>query len=336
MPERMQAVDLLPGPEEEEVARAASTYLAGELPVSRCHKPGADVLAPEKRVEIAGLGWFALSLAEDEGGVGLSVVDDVMLFREVGRFLAPLNLLTNALAARVAAEQRHEELLASILSGKAQVALAISAPQDEGRLRLFDWRGACLVLRAESDAATLCALDADQVEPVDCLDKTVSMGTVRAETLTVLAHGDGRAARSGMLNVAAMLVGIAEAQLAMIVDYARIRETFGRPIGAYQAVRHPCADMAVRCEAARAQLYAAAVSLRDGKPDADAQIAAAKLLANQAAMRNADWNIQLHGGIAVTMEHDAHLYMKRAYLLARLFGAERALLDSLLDARLAA
>ena len=113
--------------------------------------------------------------------------------------------------------------------------------------------------------------------------------------------------------------------------------TKGRALlGAYQAVRHPCADMAVRCEAARAQLYAAAVSRRDGRADAAAQIAAAKLLANAAAVKNADWNIQLHGGIAVTMEHDAHLYMKRANLLSRLFGADRVLLDGILDAKLAA
>lgn len=336
MPERIVAVDLLPGAEEEEIARAASDYLAGELPVSRCHKPDPDLLPAEKRAEIAGLGWFGLSLPEAHGGVGLSAVDDIMLFREAGRFLAPLSLLTNALAARVAMEAANETLLASLLAGEAQVAFGLAAPQDDGLLRLFDWKGASLLLVAGPDEARLYALETGQVTPVDCLDKTVSMGMVTAGGLTLLATGDGHASLMGGLNTAAMLVGMAEAELAMIVDYAQIRETFGRPIGAYQAVRHPCADMAVRCEAARAQLYAAAVSLRDGKADAAAQIAAAKLLANLAAVRNADWNIQLHGGIAVTMEHDAHLYMKRANLLARLFGADRVLLDGLLDAKLAA
>ena len=329
-------MDLLPGAEEEEIARAAADYLAGELPVTRCHRPDADILPADKRLEIANLGWFGLSLPETRGGVGLSAVDDVMLFREAGRFLAPLSLLTNALAVRVAAEAGNAELAASVLGGQAQAALAVAAPQDDGLLRLFDWKGASLALLAGPDKASLYRLDPARVTPVECLDKTISMGTAVAGALPLLAQGSGDAAQVGTLNAAAMLVGLAEAELAMIVDYAQIRETFGRPIGAYQAVRHPCADMAVRCEAARAQLYAAAVSRRDGRADAAAQIAAAKLLANAAAVKNADWNIQLHGGIAVTMEHDAHLYMKRANLLSRLFGADRVLLDGILDAKLAA
>jgi alkylation response protein AidB-like acyl-CoA dehydrogenase len=329
-------MDLLPGAEEEEIARAAADYLAGELPVNRCHRSDADILPAAQRAEIAALGWFGLSLPEDQGGVGLSAVDDVMLFREAGRFLAPLSLLTNALAARVAGESGNEDLCASILNGESQASLAIAAPQDEGLLRLFDWKGAGLALLVGVEQASLHMLKSDRVTPAECLDKTISMGTAPADALVLLAVGGSLAAQVGSLNAAAMLVGLAEAELAMIVDYARIRETFGRPIGAYQAVRHPCADMAVRCDAARAQLYAAAVSLRDGKLDAAAQIAAAKLLANLAAVKNADWNIQLHGGIAVTMEHDAHLYMKRANLLSRLFGADQILLEGLLDAKLAA
>jgi alkylation response protein AidB-like acyl-CoA dehydrogenase len=330
-------VDLLPAAEEAEIARAASSYLSGELPVSRCHRSDADLLSPWQRAEIAALGWFGLSLSEAQGGVGLSAVDDIMLFVEVGRHLGPLTLLTTPLAARVAAEAGRGDLLATILSGGAQAALAVSAPQDEGRLRLFDWKGATLALVLNDlEGATLYTLDASQATPLDCLDRTVSMALAPAVALTAIAEAGPAAAQSGTLNAAAMLLGMAEAELAMIVDYAKIRETFGRPIGAYQAVRHPCADMAVRCEAARAQLYAAAVCLRDGRPDASAQIAAAKLLANQAAVRNADTNIQLHGGIAVTMEHDAHLYMKRANLLSRLFGSDRTLLGGLIEAKLAA
>lgn len=330
-------MDLMPGAEEEEVARAAAAYLSGEMPVSRCRQAGADSLDPARRREIAALGWFGLSLSEEDGGVGLSAVDDVMLFVEAGRFLAPLALLATALCARAAAQGGQGVLAAGIMAGERQAALAVVEPQDPDRLRLFDWKGATLALLVEPGGASVFALDGEAVTPLDCLDKTVSMGTVARASLPSLAASEGgRVAQSGMLNAAAMLVGMAEAELAMIVDYAKIRETFGRPIGAYQAVRHPCADMAVRCEAARAQLYAAAVALRDGRPDATAQIEAAKLLANTAAVRNADGNIQLHGGIAVTMEHDAHLYMKRANLLARLFGQDRALLARLLDAKLAA
>ncbi len=327
----------MPGPEEEEVARAAATYLAGELPVSRCHKPDADIVTPALRSQVAALGWFGLGVAENDGGVGLSEVDNIMLFREAGRYLAPITFLTTALGVRIAVSAGKSDLASSILSGEHHAALAVVESQSNEVFRVFDWNGASLAVEVGDTSATLYQLDAANVARIDCLDKTVSMGTVRKDSLRSLALSEGDVVVNvGTLNAAAMLIGMAEAELDMIVDYARIRETFGRPIGAYQAVRHPCADMAVRCEAARSQLYAAAVSLRDGRSDAASQIRAAKLLANVAAVRNADSNIQLHGGIAVTMEHDAHLYMKRANLLSRLFGAERVLLEQLLDTPMAA
>ena len=112
-----------------------------------------------------------------------------------------------------------------------------------------------------------------------------------------------------------MLVGLAEASLDLIVEYAKVRETFGRKIGSWQAVRHPCADMAVRVEAARAQLWYAATALRRRAATPP-----------RISMRPSTWpirprsptptsNIQLHGGIGVTDEHDAHLLLKHAMLL---------------------
>src|SRR5262249_4734344 len=138
----------------------------------------------------------------------------------------------------------------------------------------------------------------------------------------------------GQLGVAAMQVGVAETALALIVEYAKIRETFGRKIGTYQAVRHSCADMALRSEAARCQLWSAAAALKERRGDAEVHLDAAKHLANRAAVANADANIQLHGGIGVTDEHDAHVLLKHALLLARLFGDRRALRARLLHAEL--
>jgi alkylation response protein AidB-like acyl-CoA dehydrogenase len=129
-----------------------------------------------------------------------------------------------------------------------------------------------------------------------------------------------------------MLVGMGEAALDLIVEYAKVRETFGRPIGTYQAVRHTCADMAVRLEAARAQLWYAATAAKEDRADAPVHIDAAKHLANETAMQCVDANIQLHGGIGVTDEHDAHLLLKHCMLLTRLFGSKRALLKDLLHA----
>jgi alkylation response protein AidB-like acyl-CoA dehydrogenase len=128
-------------------------------------------------------------------------------------------------------------------------------------------------------------------------------------------------------------VGIAERAISMIVEYAKVRETFGRKIGAYQAVRHPCAEMELRAEAGRSLLWYAAASLKEHRADVTAQLDAAKHVANEAAVTNADVNIQLHGGIGVTDEH--HLLLKRALLLSRAFGCKRTLLPRLLHATLA-
>ena len=131
-----------------------------------------------------------------------------------------------------------------------------------------------------------------------------------------------------------MQVGVAETALALIVEYAKVRETFGRKIGTYQAVRHVCADMALRAEAARCQLWSAAAALKERRSDAQAHLDAAQHLANRAAVMNADADIQLHGGIGVTEEHHAHLLLKHSLLLARLFGSKRTLLARLLHAEL--
>ena len=122
--------------------------------------------------------------------------------------------------------------------------------------------------------------------------------------------------------------------LALIVAYAKVRETFGRKIGTYQAVRHACADMALRAEAALCQLWSAAAALKERRRDAEVHLDAAKHLANRASLVNADVDIQLHGGIGVTEEHDAHLLLKHSLVLARLFGSKRALLARLLYAEL--
>jgi alkylation response protein AidB-like acyl-CoA dehydrogenase len=96
----------------------------------------------------------------------------------------------------------------------------------------------------------------------------------------------------------------------MAVRHAREREQFGSPIGAFQAVKHLCAEMLVRAEVARTAVYAAAVTADP------AEIAGAKLLADGAAVRNARDCLQVHGGMGFTWEADVHLHLKRAWLRA--------------------
>ncbi len=328
-------MDLEPNSDEQQVIDAAASFLAKSLPISRLRAANEGRFDPALRARLAELGWYGLGLPEEKGGHGFTIVDETLVFREIGRSLGPNAALGIALAARTAAEAGDEALTARLVAGELSVGIALTDPNRPEAL-IVDAGGAELALALSGGEARLIELGRADLAPLPSLDKSVSMARGRLDNLPVAARcaGDG-IDRAGRLLTAAMLVGISEAVTAMITDYAKIRETFGRPIGAYQAVRHPCADMAVRTFATRAQLFLASVSVRDGRADADLQVDAAKALANEAALLNVDQNIQLHGGIATTDEHDAHLFMKRANLLVRLFGG-RALLDRLLHTPMAA
>ena len=128
------------------------------------------------------------------------------------------------------------------------------------------------------------------------------------------------------LLTAAYAVGCADAARDMAADYAKLRQQFDRPIGWFQALKHICSDMAVRAAVARSQLYYAACALDAGDADAAFHIAAAKRLADQAALDNGRANIQVHGGIGMTDEAAPHLCLKRAHLLQFIAPANAALL----------
>ena len=138
--------------------------------------------------------------------------------------------------------------------------------------------------------------------------------------------------RDGAVLTAALQVGAAAWVTDLAVGYAKQRRQFGRPIGSFQAVKHLCADMAVRAEVARCAVHAAAVTVDE--PDVgDGMVAAAgaKLLADEAAIANGRSCIQVHGGMGFTWEVPAHLAYKRARVLATQFGTDDQLSEALAD-----
>ncbi len=318
---------LAPEGEELEIANAAAEFIADALPIERLHRPGNCDLTQDVRANLAKMGWFSLALPEVRGGSGLSAVEHALFFREIGRQCGPIDILAQALAANLAGDDIREPLT----SGVVGVALLAA---DGIQHRVIGAADANYGLLVSPEGASLHDLSAAHVDPRPALDPANSLG-VLADLPAPVATTDGpHLWRLGQVGTAAMLVGLAEAALALIVEYAKVRETFGRAIGSYQAVRHTCADMAVSIEAARAQLWYAATAMKEGRADATAHLDAAKHLANEAALRCTDSNIQLHGGIGVTDEHDAHLLMKHAALLSRLFGLRNQLLAGLLHAQL--
>jgi alkylation response protein AidB-like acyl-CoA dehydrogenase len=120
--------------------------------------------------------------------------------------------------------------------------------------------------------------------------------------------------------LSAEMCGGAQRILEMTVDYAKLRETFGKPIGSYQGVKHKCADMLVEVENAKSLTYYAAWAIDEKQQDAPLAVSMAKAYASDASRKVSNAGIQLHGGIGMTWEHDLHLYMKRAKASEVAFG----------------
>ncbi|MFD5900095.1 acyl-CoA dehydrogenase family protein [Streptomyces microflavus] len=246
--------------------------------------------------ELGAAGFFALRLPEEAGGVGLGLPEAVLLFEEAGRALLPGPLVATHLAA-------------GLVKGAAEGEAVVTASQGGG-LPVADLRGADAVLVAGGvlTGEELAAFVAG-ARPVRSMDPLTPLH--RAEGLVAAAEAYPGALRGeGALLTAAEQLGSAARTTEMAVQHARAREQFGSLIGSFQAVKHLCADMLARTEPARGAVYAAAVT---GDP---VEIAAAKLLADDAAVRNARDCLQIHGGMGFTWEADVHLHLKRAWLRA--------------------
>jgi alkylation response protein AidB-like acyl-CoA dehydrogenase len=272
-------------------------------------------------------GVFALCLAEEAGGIGLGLAEAAIVFEELGRALVPGPLVATHLAAG---------LIDGAATGSAVVGL-VEVPSH---------RSAVLPLVAEhlDDLDVLLTLSPDGVAAVDPRRIEATRLARPMDPLTpvwaagALPPGEPVAGpeiaawwrRDGTVLTAALQVGLAAWATDLAVEYAKQRQQFGRPIGAFQAVKHLCADMAVRTELARCAVHAAAVTVdQPDVGDGTAAAAGAKLLADEAALANGRSCIQVHGGMGFTWEVPAHLAYKRARVLATQFGTSDELAEQL-------
>jgi alkylation response protein AidB-like acyl-CoA dehydrogenase len=276
------------------------------------------------------LGWFTLGLGEADGGVGYGLVEEALMFREIGRRLAPGPFLATVLGARVAAASGRRELVDLIASGAAPVGLAqprLGSTTLDGPLDLYDCVDIALVLVISPAQVALVELASVEVaESFECLDPLtrIARGRLVGEAKATAAPELARDVfLRGVVLTAALLGGLAEGSRDLAVEHARVREQFGKPIGVNQAIKHACTDMAVRCEAASSQAFFAAMTVDKGAPDAWFNASAAKIVATDAAKANAKADIQVHGGMGYTWENDSHLYLKRAHVFATQFGDRR-------------
>lgn len=252
------------------------------------------------------IGVAALPVPEEYGGAGAGIVESALVLEELGRALAPVPALSSLIAAHATPDPA---LLGRIAAGEA---CAVVVAPDEPQAPVLDAADATLLL-ALTDKGTVL-LEGATVTRRPAMDPTLRFATVDATSAThTPVPGDpDRARAAALIGVAALAAGCARRGLEMTVAYTRQREQFGRPIGSFQALKHRMADMLVLAETTRSAARAAAA----GEVEPDAAAAYCK----EAVARVAAETVQLHGGIAITWEHDAHLVFKRAHALGQLFG----------------
>ncbi len=276
-------------------------------------------------------GVFNLCLAEEAGGVGLGLAEAALVFEELGRALVPGPLVASHLAAGLVDGADDGSVVVGLVEvaagglGETARPLVIEDLDDLDVLLVVSDDGVAQIEPSTIEAARLS-------RPMDPL--TPVWSTTRLPAGTPVAGPEISAwwRRDGAVLTAALQVGSAAWTTELAVEYAKHREQFGRPIGGFQAVKHLCADMAVRTELARCAVHAAAVTV--DQPDVgDAIVAAngAKLLADEAAVTNGRSCIQVHGGMGFTWEIPAHLAYKRARVLATQFGTADQLAEALAD-----
>jgi len=253
-------------------------------------------------------GVFSLRRSEEDGGAGLGMTAAVIVFEELGRALVPGPLVdTHVTRTRGAPE----EIL--VLHDRQEVMIPYLDVADV--VAAFDAEGLWLIRQNEIAAEPV----AQPLDPLTPMHRVRSLPQGRK--LVDAAEAQAIKTEATVLT-SALLVGIAAAETDLAVAYAKERKQFGRAIGSFQAVKHICADMLTRAEVARAAVYAAGVHLDgNGGGDTARAVTGAKLLASDAAFANGKACVQVHGGMGFTWEIDAHLYLKRAAVLAASFGS---------------
>ena len=280
---------------------------------------------------IAELGLFGIAVDENDGGAGGSVEDLCAIVEEAARALVPGPVAGTALATLVVTDT---ELLEALSSGRRTAGFALDCDLTEVAGQISGT--ADYVLGA--DAAGVLLLPAgEHVVLVDAGDPAVTLDPLPATDFSrPLARLTLRGAAATRLDVtrrrfedlaatilAAEAAGVARWALETAADYAKVREQFGKPIGSFQAVKHLCAEMLLRSQQISVAAGDAAVAA-GGDDERQLSIAAAVAAAAgiQAARSNTKDCIQVLGGIGFTWEHDAHLYLRRAFGIAQFLGGE--------------
>ena len=276
--------------------------------------------------QLAELGLTGMTVPEEFGGLGMTELDFVLLAQECGYVALPEPLVLSAMVAVPMLVELGGELasewLPRIAAGEARVVVGM-----EQNLLVEDAHLADLLLLQRGD--TLVAATQDQVtlshnESVDPSRKLYAVDVNAGAA--VVAEGDtaatliASALNRGALGAAAQALGLAQRMIDISVQYTSERHQFGQAIGAFQAVKHHMANVAVRLEYAKAPVHRAAYEVAGTGALAAHAVSQAKLVACEAANLAAKNSIQVHGAMGYTWEVDLHIFMKKAWALANTWG----------------
>lgn len=311
-------------------ARNATSGPGGTAAIREVEQGKPDAWRPVFS-RLAELGIFGVAIPEESGGAGGSIEDLCAMVEEAAKALVPGPVATTALATLVVTDP---ELLEALAAGERFAGLAL-----EGDVR-FDGATSTAsgtlpfalgaadggVLLAPADGKWLL-IDAGgegvRVEPLQAADfsRPLARVVLSSAPATVVSENGGRVEELAATVLAAEAAGITRWALETAVDYAKVREQFGKPIGSFQAIKHLCAEMLCRAEQAEVAASDAARAAADGD---ESQFSIAAALAASTCITTVKANvkdcIQVLGGIGCTWEHDAHLYLRRAHAIGRFLG----------------
>jgi alkylation response protein AidB-like acyl-CoA dehydrogenase len=345
-------------PEQEELRGSLRRFFASKSPTSEVRRlaetaDGYDPLVWKQMAEQLGL--QGLAIPEEYGGSGFTAVELCIVFEEMGRALVCAPYLSSvglasALLLALDDDDAKRRWLPAIADGSLIATVAVTEEDgawgldqvgttateaggtwtlDGGKMFVVDGHiaGLLLVVARTGEGLGVFAVEGDQEGltrlPLSVLDSTRKLARVEFGPESDATEAVSLALDTALAALAAEQAGGAARCLEMAVDYAKTRVQFGRPIGGFQAIKHKCADMMVRVESAKSAAYYAAWSAADETGELPVAAALAKAYCSDAYFHAAAENIQIHGGIGYTWEHDAHLYFRRAKSSQLLFGDPR-------------
>jgi alkylation response protein AidB-like acyl-CoA dehydrogenase len=268
------------------------------------------------------IGAAALAIPEKYDGAGFTLFESLIVLEELGRSLAPAPLLSSLVTAEAllagADEDARSRLLPRLAAGEVAAFVAGDGPVLDGDL-------ATVLVAVTDDGLVEVDPDTATRDWAESMDQTIRLAHVDLAGASTTPIGDAEAAVAraelvGTVAVTALQAGLAARAVDMTVGYSKERVQFGRPIGSFQALKHRMADLLVLLEMSRSASWAASYAVSRSSDNAVELAHVAKSYCSDAVARIAAETVQLHGGIAITWEHDAHLVFKRAHALGQLFG----------------